>query len=173
MASIQARVSRGKKYWSIVESRRINGQPRTVILEYLGTASTLLDRLKSDDSFCIKSYSHGDSAALINAAIELDIVSIINEYVPRGKDGTKPTRDGLSVGASLLLAGLGRACHPSSKMGWYDWCQRTSLEYCLQESFSGLNSQHFWDQMNTLPTEAIALIEGELVKKLIQVYDVK
>jgi len=172
MASIQARTSRGKKYWSIVESRRINGQPRTVILEYLGTATTLLERLQREDSFVLKSYSHGDTAALVNAAIELDIVSIINKHVPRGKDGSKPTRDGLTVGGSLLLAALGRACHPTSKLGWYDWCQNTSLEYCLQAQFKNLDSQHFWDQMNALPTEAIASIENEILQKLIPAYGV-
>ena len=104
MASIQFRVSRGRKYWSIVESRRVNGEPRTFILEYLGTAETLLQRLLNEDTFSIKSYGHGDSTALINTAIELDIINTINKYIPTGKDGTKPIRDGLTVGASLLLA---------------------------------------------------------------------
>lgn len=173
MASIQFRVSRGRKYWSIVESRRINGKPRTFILEYLGTAETLLQRLQNKDTFSIKSYSHGDSTALINTAIELDIINTINKYIPPGKDGTKPIRDGLTVGASLLLAAIGRACHPTSKRGWYEWCKETSLEYCLKTSFKKLDSQHFWDQMNPVPLESIPLIEEEIVKKLINTYEIK
>ena len=35
MAFIQYRKVNGRKYWSIVESRRINGKPRNIILEYL------------------------------------------------------------------------------------------------------------------------------------------
>ena len=143
MASIQVRISRGKKYWSIVESRRVNGQPRTFILEYLGTAETLLQRLQQEDTFSIKSYSHGDSTALINTAVELDIINTINKYIPTGKDDTKPTRDGLTVGASLLLAAIGRACHPTSKRGWYEWCKETSLEYCLKTSFKKLTINIF------------------------------
>jgi len=127
MASIQPRVSRGKKYWSIVECRRIKGKPRTVILEYLGTAETLLHRLREEKKFSIKSYSHGDSMALINAAIELDVVQTINKHIPPGKNKNKPFRDNLTVGASFLLAAIGRACHPTSKLGWYDWCKHTSL----------------------------------------------
>lgn len=173
MASIQPRVSRGRKYWSIVESRRVNGQPRTFILEYLGTAETLLQRLLNEDTFSIKSYSHGDTTALINTAVELDIINTINKYIPTGKDGTKPTRDGLTVGASLLLAAIGRACHPTSKRGWYEWCKESSLEYCLKTSFKKLDSQHFWDQMNALPLESIPLIEEEIVKKLINTYKIK
>jgi len=83
MAFIQARISRGKKYWSIVECRRVNGKPRTFILEYLGTANTLLNRLQEEIS--LKSYSHGDTTALLNAAIELDIVNIINKHIPCNK----------------------------------------------------------------------------------------
>jgi transposase len=168
MAFIQARVSRGKKYWSIVECRRVNGKPRTFILEYLGTAATLLKRLQNATDFSIKSYSHGDTAALINSAIELDIVNIINKHVPLNKNNKLPNRDGLTVGASFLLGAIGRACHPTSKLGWYDWCKGTSLEYSLKSSFKELNSQHFWDQMNSLPVESIGAIEEEIVSKLLE-----
>ena len=173
MASIQYRTSRGKKYWSIVESRRVNGKPRTFILEYLGTAITLLNRLQSGNNLSIKSYSHGDTTALLNAAIELDIVNIINKHVPLNKKGIKPKRDGLTVGASFLLAAIGRACHPTSKLGWYNWCNGTSLEYCLKSRLKNLNSQHFWDQMDVLPREAVANIEKEIVTKLASLQDLK
>ena len=171
MAFIQARISRGKKYWSIVECRRINSKPRTFILEYLGTANTLLNRLQEEIS--LKSYSHGDTTALLNAAIELDIVNIINKHIPCNKRGIKPKRDGLTVGASFLLAAIGRACHPTSKLAWYDWCKETSLEYCLRNRFKNLDSQHFWDQMGALPPEAITKIEEEIVTKLISRQNLK
>ncbi|MBU4304352.1 MAG: hypothetical protein KJ893_01800 [Candidatus Omnitrophica bacterium] len=122
----------------------------------MGTAETLLRRLRQEDDFSITSYSHGDTIALINIALELDIIGIINKYVPIRENKKKPKRDGLSVGASFLLAALGRACHPTSKMGWYNWCKGTSLEYCLKTSFKALTSQHFWDQMDVLETESLA-----------------
>lgn len=173
MASIQCRISRGKKYWSIVESRRVDGKPRTFILEYLGTAETLLKRLNNEEGFSLKSYSHGDTAALLNIAKELNIVNIINKHIPLTKNKTKPKRDGLTVGASILLASIGRACQPTSKMAWYDWCKTTSLEYSLKKSFKELTSQHFWDQMNALPINAISEIEEEIVRKVLDIYKVK
>jgi transposase len=139
----------------------------------LGTAETLLRRLSDEDDCSIKSYSHGDTAALINIAIELDIVNIINRYIPINQKGQKPVRDGLTVGGTFLLGAIGRACRPTSKMGWYNWCEKTSLEYCLKSSFKALDSQHFWDQMDSLPIESIPKIEEEIVKKLIDKYDVK
>ena len=166
MASIQPRVSRGIKYWSIVESKRINGKPRTTILEYLGTADSLLGRLTRDDGRAIRSYSHGDTAALLNIADELGIIKTINDHIPALNSGKKPMRDGLTVGASLVLAAVGRACKPTSKLGWYDWCKETSLSYALGMSLKSLDSQHFWDQMDCLPVENIAIIEDSIVIKL-------
>ena len=173
MASIQSRVSRGIKYWSIVESKRINGKPRTTILEYLGTADSLLGRLTRDDGRAIRSYSHGDTAALLNIADELGIIKTINDHIPALNSGKKPMRDGLTVGASLVLAAVGRACKPTSKLGWYDWCKETSLSYALGMSLKSLDSQHFWDQMDCLPVENIAIIEDSIVKKLIATYQIK
>ena len=173
MASIQPRVSRGIKYWSIVESKRINGKPRTTILEYLGTADSLLGRLTRDDGRAIRSYSHGDTAALLNIADELGIIKTINDHIPALNSGKKPMRDGLTVGASLVLAAVGRACKPTSKLGWYDWCKETSLSYALGMSLKSLDSQHFWDQMDCLPVENIAIIEDSIVKKLIATYQIK
>jgi len=173
MASIQARMSRGKKYWSIVESRRIKGKPRTIILEYLGTAATLLHRLKNEGEGKIKSYSHGDTAALLNVAKQLNVINIINRHIPSLKSGKKPIRDGLSAGGSFLLGALGRACHPTSKLGWFDWCKETSLQYTLRQSFKNIDSQHFWDQMDCLPPEKIVLIEEEIIGKLISTYQIK
>jgi len=173
MASIQARVSRGKKYWSIVESRRINGKPRTFILECLTITETLLQRLTNKSEGKIKSYTHGDTIALINIAKELNIIDAINCHIPTLTSGKKPVRDGLSVGGSFLLGALGRACHPTSKLGWFGWCKETSLQYTLRRSLKNIDSQHFWDQMDYLPPEKIPLIEEEIIKKLIKTYNIK
>jgi len=173
MASIQARTSRGKKYWSIVESRRINGKPRTVVLEYLGTPDTLLKKMQGEGNISLKSYSHGDTSALLQAAEELDVINIINQHIPENKLGKKQIRDNLNVGASLLLAAIGRACRPTSKMAWSEWSKETSLEYCLRSSFKKLDSQHFWDQMDAVSIEAIPLIEENLVANIVAQYKIE
>lgn len=175
MAFLQGRVSRGIKYWSIVESRWKDGKSIPHIIEYLGTADTLLQKLKKKggQDVVIKTYCHGDTNALLNIAVELDIINIINKYIPTKKDDNNHKRDDITVGGSFLLAAIGRACQPTSKMGWYDWCKTTSLEYCLKSSFLHLDSQHFWDQMNFLDVENIPKIEEEIVNKIIKTYDIK
>lgn len=164
MATLQKRKSRGHTYWSIVESRRVNGKPRPVILEYLGTAEALLKRLTEGVPKKVRSYTHGDVAVMLDIAEEFKIVETINKHLK-----SKPFRDGFTVGGSLLLAAIGRICQPTSKRGWYEgWARHTSLSYLIRMSLNRLDSQHFWDQMDALPTSTIPLIEEEIVANLLE-----
>jgi transposase len=176
MATIQARVSRGQKYWYIIESRRVNGKPRPIVLAYLGKADNLLKRLQGfTDGIRLKSYSHGGIAATLDVANQLDICTIINKHVKSTREyrPTKPISNHLTVGATLLLAALGRICMPTSKRGWWDWAKTTSLEYLLKCSLSKLDSQHFWDMMDAVPIDAIEKIEEELLKKVFALYQLE
>jgi transposase len=168
MATLQKRKSRGHTYWSIVESRRVNGKPRPVILEYLGTAEALLKRLAGGMPKKVRSYSHGSVAVMLAIAEELKIVETINKQLE-----VSPFRDGFTVGGSLVLAAIGRICQPTSKRNWYEgWARNTSLSYLLRMSLSRLDSQHFWDQMEALPTDVIPLIEEDIVTTLLKNGDV-
>ena len=165
MASLQRHVVNGHTYWRIVESRRVNGQPRAVPVLYLGTADALLERLLQAPSgrLRIRSFQHGDVAALTAAAQRLDIVSLIDKHVPR-QQHREP-----SVGTTLLLAAINRAIRPRSKRGWAAWAAQTSLD----RLFAGLKpdlltSQFFWDQMNCVDLEALAAIENDLTATVIR-----
>ena len=168
MATIQKRVSRGHTYWSIVESRRVNGKPRPIILAYLGTAEALLKKLKEGIPQKVKSYTHGLVVALLATAEQLEIVQSINHHLPHRR-----LRDGFTVGGSVLLAAIGRVCQATSKRGWYKkWAKSTSLSYLLGRSLNKLDSQHFWDQMEGLPPEVIPLIEEDILKIVVEKYNV-
>ena len=175
MATIQSKMSRGHKYWYIVESRRVNGKPRPIVLEYLGKAEDLLRRLRQGmgERLKVKSHSHGAVAALLDVARKLDAVAVINRHVQsqRGYWPDKPLRNNLTAGITLLLAGIGRVCMPTSKRGWWTWAQTSSLEYLLRVSLAKVDSQHFWDLMDCLPEDAIEKVELDLLRNLQQHYD--
>jgi transposase len=176
MASIHSKISRGQKYWYIVESRRVNGKPRPIVLCYLGKANDLLVRLQGIiSSIQLKSYSHGLVATMLQVAHKLDVCSIINQYVKssRNQVAEKPLRNNLSTGATLLLAAIGRVAAPTSKRGWRDWAKTTSLEYLLRCNLSKVDSQHFWDLMDTIPIEAIEKIEAKLLQKMMEFYKIE
>ncbi|MEE8059673.1 MAG: IS1634 family transposase [Pseudomonadales bacterium] len=173
MATIQAKTSRGHKYWYIVESRRVNGKPRPIVLAYLGKAEDLVKRLQGiTDGVRLKSYSHGAVAALLKIANELEVCNTINHYIqsPRSYRAKKPVRHALTAGMTFLLAAIGRTCMPTSKRGWWVWAKTTSLEYLLRCNLSQIDSQHFWDLMDALPVEAIENIEQTLLKKAFSLY---
>ena len=171
MATIQSKKSRGYKYWYIVESRRVNGKPRPVVLAYLGKADDLLKRLHGLYELKLKSYSHGAVCALINVAAKLEIVDILNKYVKASRHyvAEKPVRNNLTVGITFLLGAIGRVCMPTSKMGWWNWAKTTSAEYLLRCSLSKIDSQHFWDLMDSFPEDAISLAEQEILQRLLEV----
>ena len=176
MATIQSKKSRGHKYWYIVESRRVNGKPRPIVLAYLGKANDLLRRLQGLTSgLRLKSYSHGAVAALLDVAGKLDVCNVINQHInsPRSYMPEKPIRNSLTAGITFLLAAIGRVCMPTSKRGWWNWAKTTTCEYLLRCSLSKIDSQHFWDLMDCLPVEAIEKIENQLLEKVLDIYQLQ
>lgn len=175
MATIQSKKSRGYKYWYIVESRRVNGKPRPVVLAYLGKADDLLKRLQGLYELKLKSYSHGAVCALIDVAAKLDIVNILNKYVKSSRHyvAEKPVRNNLTAGITFLLGSIGRVCMPTSKMGWWNWAKTTSAEYLLRCSLSKVDSQHFWDLMDSFSEKAIASAEQEILTRLLDIYKIQ
>ena len=184
MASIQKRRSRGHTYWHIVESKRINGKPRAVPVYYLGKADDLLARLKGADALRISSSSHGAVAALWAQSQELGIAGIIDATLARtgrclsgpGLTAAHPLQppvknDGLTVGQSLTLACVGRACHATSKRGFSAWASTTSLGALAGVDVRRLTSQHFWDQMDQVPVESIAFIERDIVGRVLEKFE--
>ncbi len=175
MATIQSKITKGHKYWYIVESRRVNGKPRPVVLAYLGKADDLLKRLQGLQSYTLKSYSHGAVSALIDVASKLDIVGILNKYVKSSRNymAEKPVRNRLTVGITFVLGTIGRVCMPTSKMGWWNWARNTSAEYLLRCSLRKVDSQHFWDLMDSFPEESIAKAEQEILGRLLDTYQIQ
>jgi transposase len=169
MASLDRIRKNNRSYWRIVESRRVNGKPRPVPVMYLGTADELLERLlgAKDGRLRLKSFQHGDVAALKAMADRLDVVSIIDRHI------TKSSRHALSVGTTLLLAAINRAVEPKSKRGWAAWAKETSLARLFNIDPSPLSSQYFWDQMDLVSPEALEAIEDELTSRIVKAFDVK
>jgi hypothetical protein len=161
MASIQ-KVKVGRSpYDRIVESRRVNGQPRPVPVLHVGTADQLLQRLRgqSEPHLRVRSSQHGDVAALNAMADRLDLVALIDRYLPS-------SRRPLSIGTTLLLAAMNRAGWPCSPRSWAQWAERTALPHLCALQPGALTSQYFWDQMDAGSETAWEAIEGELTRKV-------
>ncbi len=168
MVSLNKVKAGGRTYWRIVESRRVNGKPRPVPILNLGTADALLDRLlrAPEGQLRIRSFQHGDVAALKAAADRLGVENILQRHLHQLR---KPKRRSLPIGRTLLLAALNRAVRPRSKRGWADWAKGTTLQRLFPGlSAQTLTSQHFWDQMDCVPLEALAAMERDLTQAVVK-----
>ena len=164
MPSVQGYDSRGKRYYRIVESYRDErSRPRIRVLQHLGTAQKLLDRLSQAPGRAIyaEERDFGATAALWDTAQQLEIVSII--------DGRAPKRDqGASVGEYILMATLNRAIAPTSKRKLASWYRDTILARLLPLSPAALRSQRFWDHMNYLDESSLARIEADITRRVVE-----
>jgi transposase len=162
MATIRKQKVGKYTYWQIVESKRVDGKPRPVVLMHLGTAEQLLYKLKEGPlQKEIRSASHGAVQLFWQTAEELDLLTMFNRHF------SNQVRDGLLVGDSLLLAAIHRAIRPDSKRAFSTWAKQTTLPEFLSFDPEKLNSQHFWDQMHTVTDIQLERVEKDVTQKLI------
>jgi transposase len=163
MATLQKKTSRGHTYWQIVESRRVNGKPRPIVLMHLGNAETLLRRLQQREGMSLKArvIQFGALAALYHLSEELGLVQLIDKHIPKRSQG-------LSCGQYLLLAALNRCVQASSKASLYDWYHHTVLQRLIPAPQKLLASQRFWDHMSAVDEAAVSTIEEELAQRIIE-----
>jgi transposase len=150
-------------YWQIVESKRVNGKPRPVVLAHLGTAEQLLYKLKGGEfKKKIKSYSHGACSVLWKIVNDMGLIELFDWTF------SAQMREGTSVGKSLILGGLHRILEPGSKREFASFAKQTTLPRIASFEAEKLDSQFFWDQMDTVEEEQIEKAEYELTKMLIK-----
>jgi len=158
MASLTKKIIRGRPYYYLRESRRVNGKPKIVSTIYLGPPQRLLERLLRPEPAQVALAEFGASAAVFALAQTLEVVATIDRHVPkRGAQGP-------SVGEYLLVAALNRCLAPCSKAQIGDWYAKTALRRLLPLAAGQLTSQRFWDNMARVTPAHIAAIEQELAR---------
>lgn len=102
-------------YWQIVESKRVNGKPRSVVA-HLGTAEKLLYRLTQGPvQKGIHPYSHRAEKLLWKAAQKLELYSLFSTVF------SSQMRNDISVGTTLLMNSIHRALQQGSKRSFSSW----------------------------------------------------
>ena len=168
MPSLQAYSVRGKRYWRIVESYRDpRGRPRLRVVRHLGTAQKLMRLLAESRGRALwaEEREFGATAALWRLADRLRLVEIIDRHA-------RKRRQGASVGEYMLLATINRAVDPKSKAGLAEWYRQTILPRLLPLPPEALCSQRFWDHMQYLDEAALAAIEADVTRRLVEDFHV-
>lgn len=162
MTSLVKKIKKGKAYYYAVRSARVDGKPRVVWQKYLGTIETILEQYnKSPGARPAETalFEAGGVATLLSIANRLGIVDLINEVIPKREQG--PT-----VGHYILLATLNRALAPLSKSKIGDWYNDTVLQRLWNFSADALTSQNYWNQMDSVPLDAIKNIQDKLAERV-------
>ena len=167
MAYLQKRTVKGTDYWSLVESKRINGKPTPVTIEYFGNSKAFAEKLMDsrNENKLLKSYAHGETHALMKIAEVLNIEDILDDSLKHRK------RSNMKRSKSLLLIALQSVCNPGSKRKFQTWIESTSLPYDYAISSDALSCDHFWKQMDGITEEDIARAEDAIMQKIFALYD--
>lgn len=168
MASvIEKRRADGRTYYYLVESARVDGKPRIVSQQYLGSAEEVVAKLSGTSAGEPVRSQHkrfGDVAAVWSVLSDLDVAGLVDDVVPRYANA------GASVGTYLALATLNRIVDPCSKRAFADWWATTSGPRWVKLDEQALDHRRFWDAMDRLSDEDLAVIETQIFGGMIDRY---
>ena len=149
MASLIAKQKGNQRYYYVVESARVAGQPRIVHQTYLGNAERLAALVKDRTapvplSATIRAF--GLPGALWLAAQRTGVVDVLTALWPA-------PRRGPSAAQYLLLAAIHRICEPGPKTEIGEWYRRSLLPSLWGVPPERFTSQAFWDCFEHLEPE--------------------
>jgi transposase len=166
MASIVGK-KRGKAtYYYLVESARVDGKPRIVSQEYLGTAGELAAAMRGGGLGLPDRTRHkqfGAVAAAWGMLDDLGVAGVIDEVA-----GPRPAGQPLSTGTYLALAALNRLVAPCSKAGFADWWKTTAGDRFTKIPAAALDHRRFWDAMHAVTLEQLEQISETIAVRIVR-----
>ena len=153
MASIVGKKRGTATYYYLVESARVDGKPRIVSQEYLGTADELAAAMRGGGLGLPDRTRHkefGAVAAAWGMLDDLGVAGIIDQVT-----GPRPAGQPLSTGTYLALAALNRLVAPCSKAAFADWWKTTAGDRFTKIPATALDHRRFWDAMHAVTVEQL------------------
>jgi len=157
MSSIVGKKRGSQTYYYLVESARVDGKPRIVDQQYLGSAEEVMARLAGAPAGSPERTQHkkfGDLAAVWSILGRLGVIEAIDAVCgPRRADA------GASVGTYLALATMNRVVAPRSKLGFATWWDSTAGPRFTKVGVPATDHRRFWDAMDNLDPAKLAAAE--------------
>lgn len=164
MAHIHKKVKKGRAYYYVRETQRIQGKSTVISQVYLGSADKILSVFMGREDrvpkrFCSKEF--GSLFLLHETDRAVDLARIVDEVVP-GKRKTS----GPSAGELLFYAAVNRAVAPKSKRRLRGWYEKTDIQHIRPVRLEALSPQNFWNHMDRIGEEGLDRIAGEFFRKV-------
>ncbi len=152
MASLIKKKKGNRLYYYLVESARVDGQPRIVHQAYLGTAEKLAELVQQNSapvplSATVRDF--GLPGALWLTAQQCGLWSLLQSLWPAPRSGSGP-----GPAHYLLLAALHRICQPGPKTEVADWYGKSILASQWNFPPERFTSQAFWDAFEHILPES-------------------
>lgn len=141
MATLIKKKKGNRLYYYLVESNRVNGQPRITHQTYLGTAEKLADLVQQHSApvpLSATARDFGLPGALWLAAQQSGLWSLLQSLWPSSASAPGPAH-------YLLLAAIHRICNSGPKTQVADWYEKTILATQWNFPRERFTSQAFWD----------------------------
>jgi hypothetical protein len=140
MPSLVAKKKGNKLYYYVVESARVEGQPRIVHQAYLGTAEKLAEMVRGRTApipLAASMREFGLPAALWSVAQQTGVWDLLQSLWPAPRSGPSPPH-------YLLLAAVHRVCQPGPKTEVAEWYRKSILSALWDFSAERFTSQALW-----------------------------
>lgn len=170
MAYIVGKKQNGKTYYYLVESARVDGEPRIVSQRYLGSAEEVAARISGGgpgEPDRTRHLAFGDVAATWSMLGRLKVAEIVDAVV-----GARRSDAAASVGTYIALAALNRVVDPCSKLALSDWWAKTAGDRWLRVPAAALDHRRFWEAMDAVSEEQLQEIERRIVVAMVAEFDI-
>jgi transposase len=151
MASLVAKKKGKQLYYYVVESARVDGQPRIVHQAYLGNAEKVAALVRDRTApvpLEASSREFGLPGALWLAAQQTGVFALLASLFSDPRSGPSPAH-------YLLLAAIHRICQPGPKTEVPDWYRSTILHSAWGFPPERFRSQDFWDAFEQILPEQV------------------
>jgi len=163
MAHIHKKMKKGRPYYYVRETARVDGKPKVVNQVYLGSAERIRDLALRKGFECKKlaaqEYGALWLANLIDAPVGL--VGLIDSVIARGRKEQGPT-----VGEYFLYAVFNRMIDACSKRALPEWYKHTAIQSIRPVDIEQLDSQRFWEKWERVSAKDIERITSLFFKKI-------
>jgi transposase len=150
MASLIKKKKGNRLYYYLVESARVDGQPRIIHQTYLGTAEKLAELVQQNSTpipLSATTREFGLPGALWLAAQQSGLWSLLQSLWPSPAFAPGPAH-------YLLLAAIHRICNPGPKTQVANWYEKTILASQWNFPPERFTSQAFWDAFEHILPES-------------------
>jgi transposase len=167
MPSIISKRQGAKTYYYLAESARVDGKPRIVSQQYLGSAEEVLAKLSGEPAGAPVRSRHkefGALAAVWSLLERLGIAAVVDQVAPRRADAAA------STGTYIALATANRIVAPCSKAAFARWWESTAGPRFTKVP-AATDHRRFWEAMDRLDEDALVLVEAELGRRIVTAFD--